>query len=126
MRAKTSLILLLAVFAVTLATVGRDGAQVFNVLLSDEDSGYLSSCTEVRIYSIDPTLGTRLSEVPVVTLSYPAAPIELTLDPGRYEIAVWMFYLPFEVPYMQFDVAEDGVNVVDVMTVELPEELEVY
>jgi hypothetical protein len=110
----------------TLATAGRDGAQVFNVLLSDEDTGYLSTCTEVRIYSIDPALGTRLSEVPVVTLAHPASPIELTLDPGRYEIAIWMFYLPFEVTYMQFDVAEDGVNVVNVMTVELPEELEVY
>ncbi len=126
MRAKTSLILLFVVFAMTLATAGRDGAQVFNVLLSDEDTGYLSTCTEVRIYSIDPALGTRLSEVPVVTLPHPASPIELTLDPGRYEIAIWMFYLPFEVTYMQFDVAEDGVNVVNVMTVELPEELEVY
>ncbi len=126
MRAKTSLILLFVVFAMTLATAGQDGARAFNVLLSDEDTGYLSTCTEVRIYSIDPTLGTRLSEVPVVTLSYPASPIELTLDPGRYEMAIWMFYLPFEVAYMQFDVAENGVNVVNVMTVELPEELEVY
>ncbi len=126
MRAKTSLILLFVVFVVTLATAGQDGARVFNVLLSDEDSGYLSTCTEVRIYSIDPTLGTRLSEVPVVTLSYPASPIELTLDPGRYEIAIWMFYLLSEVPYMQFDVAENGVNVVNVMTVELPEELVTY
>ncbi|MDD5264315.1 MAG: hypothetical protein PHU43_05705 [Candidatus Bipolaricaulis sp.] len=126
MRAKTSLILLFVVSAMTLATTGQDGARVFNVLLSDEDTGYLSTCTEVRIYSIDPTLGTRLSEVPVVILPYPASPIELTLDPGRYEIAIWLFYLSFEVKYMEFDVAENGVNVVNVMTVELPEGLVTY
>jgi hypothetical protein len=126
MKTKTNFILLLVVFAMALVTAGQDGVRVFNVLLSDEDTGYLSTCTEVRIYSIDPTLGTRLSELPVVTLSHPASPIELTLDPGRYEIAIWMFYLPFEVKYMEFDVAENGVNVVNVMTVELPEELEVY
>jgi hypothetical protein len=110
----------------TLATAGQDSARVFNVLLSDEDTGYLSTCTEVRIYSIDPVLGTRLSETPVVALAHPASPVELLLAPGRYEIAIWMFYLDFEVKYMEFDVAENGVNVVNLMTVDLPEELETY
>ncbi|MDD5219945.1 MAG: hypothetical protein PHV11_05235 [Candidatus Bipolaricaulis sp.] len=126
MRVKASVFVLLTVVAVAVSAGSRDGTQAFNVLLSDEDSGFLSGCTEVRVYAIDPVLGTRQSEVPVAVLSHPASPIELTLEPGRYELAIWMFYLPFEVPYMMFDVAEDGVNVFNVMTVELPEELQTY
>ncbi|MGD9675254.1 MAG: hypothetical protein AB7V19_01025 [Candidatus Bipolaricaulia bacterium] len=126
MRVKASVFVLLAVVAVAVSAASRDGTQAFNVLLSDEDSGFLSGCTEVRIYAIDPVLGTRQSEDPVAVLSHPASPIELALEPGRYELAIWMFYLPFEVSYMEFDVAEDGVNVFNVMTVELPEELQTY
>ena len=126
MRAKASLILLVLVAMAALSAAGRDSSQGFNVLLTDEGSRYLYSCTEVRIYGIDPALGTRLSDEPVVVLSYPISPIELSLDPGRYQIAIWMFYLSFEVNYMQYDVAEHGVNVVNVMTVELPEELWTY
>jgi hypothetical protein len=126
MKAKVGLVLLAAVLAVAALAAGRDATQTFNVILSDEDSGFLGFCTEVRIYSIDPTLGTRLSDEPVAVLSRPKSPVELTLDPGRYEIAIWMFYLPFEVKYMEFDVAADGVNAINVMTVELPRELWTY
>jgi len=126
MKAKVGLVLLAAVLAVAALAAGRDATQTFNVILSDEDTGFLHSCTEVRIYSIDPTLGTRLGDEPVAVLSRPKSPVELTLDPGRYEIAIWMFYLPFEVKYMEFDVAADGVNAINVMTVELPEELWTY
>jgi len=126
MKAKAGLVLLAAVLAVAALAAGRDATQTFNVILSDEDTGFLHSCTEVRIYRIDPTLGTRLGDEPVAVLSRPKSPIELTLDPGRYEIAIWMFYLPFEVKYMEFDVAADGVNAINVMTVELPRELWTY
>jgi len=126
MKAKVGLVLLAAVLAVAALAAGRDATQTFNVILSDEDTGFLHSCTEVRIYQIDPTLRTRLGDKPVVVLARPKSPVELTLDPGRYEIAIWMFYLPFEVKYMEFDVAADGVNAINVMTVELPRELWTY
>ena len=90
MRVKASVFVLLAVVAVAVSAASRDGTQAFNVLLSDEDSGFLSGCTEVRIYAIDPVLGTRQSEDPVAVLSHPASPIELALEPGRYELAIWM------------------------------------
>ena len=126
MRTRTWVFLLVALVVVAVPIVARDGMDSFNVLISDEDTGFLVTCTEVRIYGIDPLLGTRLKDVPVLVQAHPTNPMRLVLDPGRYELVIWMFYLPTEVHYMYFDVTPDGVNPVNLLSVEFPEELMTY
>jgi hypothetical protein len=121
---------LLLVLVLSMAAFGvaaeQEVANPYNLLISDGDTRFFQGCTEVRIYTIDPVLGGRLNVVPAVTLTQPENPIRLLLEPGRYELAIWMFYLPFEVPYLYFDVTDGGVNLVDLMTVEFPEGLLTY
>jgi hypothetical protein len=106
----------------------------YNTLITDEATGFLANCTVVRIYPVDPnTLGLdpeyeyiRLTDAPLVALGHPADPIYLQLDPGMYEIAIYMFYLPEEVHYMYFTVGESVVTSVDVLSIDLPAELVTY
>ena len=123
--ARLLLVLVLSVVALGVAAQ-QEVVSPYNLLISDGDTSFFRGCTEVRIYGIDPVLGERLSATPVVTLTRPENPIRLLLEPGRYELAIWMFYLPSEVHYLYFDVTDGGVNLVDLMTVEFPEELLTY
>ena len=52
--------------------------------------------------------------------------MQLFLQPGRYELAIWMFYLSSEVHFLYFSVPDSGVGLVDLMTVEFPQELVTY
>jgi hypothetical protein len=123
--ARLLLVLVVSVVALGVAAE-QDVANPYNLLISDGDTGFLRGCTEVRIYTIDPVLGGRLNAIPVVVLAQPENPIRLLLEPGRYELAIWMFYLPSEVHYLYFNVTDGGVNLVDLMAVEFPEELVTY
>jgi hypothetical protein len=123
--ARLLLVLIVSVVALGVAAE-QDIANPYNLLISDGDTRFFRGCTEVRIYTIDPVLGGRLNAIPVVALAQPENPIRLLLEPGRYELAIWMFYLPSEVPYLFFNVTDGGVNLVDLMTVEFPEELLTY
>jgi hypothetical protein len=98
----------------------------YNVVLSDEGTGFLQSCTEVRIYSVEPDRDVRTSPTPVVVRIQAANGTELFLQPGRYELAIWMFYLSSEVHFLYFSVPDSGVGRVDLMTVEFPQELVTY
>jgi hypothetical protein len=103
----------------------------YNVVITDEATGSLASYTQVRIYSVDPVENFRLAEDPVVqlpskTYPMPGNPILLQLAPGRYELTVRVFWLPAEVHYLYFTVVDGTLNLVDILTVELPTELVTY
>jgi hypothetical protein len=103
-----------------------DNMDPYNVVLSDEGTGFLQNCTEVRIYGFDPDRDVRTSSTPVVVRIHAVSQTELLLPPGRYELAIWMFYLPSEVHFLYFSVPDSGVGLVDLMTVEFPQELVTY
>ncbi len=103
----------------------------YNVVITDEATGFLASCTQVRVYSIDPVENVRLTAEPVAQFPStvyptPGNPIVLQLAPGRYELVVCMSWLPAEVHYMFFTVVDGTMNVVDILNVELPVELITY
>jgi hypothetical protein len=106
--------------------VVSDNMNPYNVVLSDEYTSFLESCTEVRIYGVEPDRDVRTSPTPAVVRLHAASPTEFLLQPGRYELAIWMFYLPSEVHFLYFSVPDSGVGLVDLMTVEFPEELITY
>lgn len=127
MKTYARLLLVLIVSVVALGVAAeQEVATPYNLLISDGDTSFFQGCTEVRIYTIDPVLGGRLNVIPLVKLAHPENPLRLLLEPGRYELAIWMFYLPSEVHYLYFDVTDGGVNLVDLMTVEFPEGLLTY
>jgi hypothetical protein len=103
-----------------------DNMDPYNVVLSDEGTGFLQSCTEVRIYGVEPDRDVRTSPTPVVVRIRAVSQTELLLQPGRYELAIWMFYLSSEVHFLYFSVPDSGVGLVDLMTVEFPQELVTY
>ncbi|MCX6093059.1 MAG: hypothetical protein NTX23_09370 [Candidatus Bipolaricaulota bacterium] len=103
-----------------------DNMDPYNVVLSDEDTGFLQSCTEVRIYGVEQDQDVRTSPTPAFVRIRAESRTELLLQPGRYELAIWMFYLPSEVHFLYFSVPDSGVGLVDLMTVEFPQELVTY
>jgi hypothetical protein len=118
---------LLLALLMGLAIIGTaQGAEAFNLMVSDQDTGLLEGFTEVRIYAVDPVTELRLTIEPSVVLDRLSNPILLTLDPGRYEFVVWMFYLPFEVPYFQFDITEGEKNLINLLLFKRPKELVTY
>ncbi len=66
------LVLVAAAFCVTAqeaavsppVLIVTDNMDPYNVVLSDEGTGFLQSCTEVRIYGFDPDRGVRTSPNP--------------------------------------------------------------
>ena len=119
-------VLVFVVFSVGALAAAKDSTIPHNVVLSDAETGFLVNCTEVRIYAVDPDTDDRLASTPTVMLSHPKGPLYLELAPGAYELAIWMFYLPSEVHYLYFSAHEIGVTLVDLMSVEFPEELVTY
>jgi hypothetical protein len=129
------LILAIVLCAAGGSAVAQEQSTVaYNTLITDEATGFLSNCTQVRIYEVDPnSFGLdpkheypRLMDDPLVGLVHPADPIYLQLDPGMYELAIYMLYLTEEVHYMYFIVADGAVTSVDVLSIELPAELVTY
>jgi len=121
--------------AVTAPALAQQVAADYNVLVTDEGTGFLASCTQVRVYSVDPVENVRLladpvakfpSQFPDESRPAPTNPMFLLLAPGRYELAVCVAWLRAEVHYMYFSVEMDKVSVVDVLAVELPAELVTY
>jgi len=116
----------------TVSTLAQEQAtEQYNVVITDEATRVLASYTQVRIYSVDPVENVRLAEEPVVQLpskTHPASgsPVLLNLPPGRYELTVRVLWLPGEVHYMYFTVQDGTMNVVNILTVELPAELVTY
>ena len=118
---------IMAVLALAIPFVGiAQGTTAFNLMVSDQNTGLIDGFTEVRIYAIDPVTEERLEALPVMVLNPPKNPIQVLLDPGRYELVVWMFYLPKEVPYFQFTIEEDETNLIDLLLIDMPSELVTY
>jgi hypothetical protein len=103
----------------------------YNVVITDQAAGQLASYSQLRIYSVDPIENYRLAEKPVAQFPSderpaPRDPLRLQLDPGRYEMTVRVLWLPVEVHYTYFTVVDSKTNVIDLLTIELPEELMTY
>jgi hypothetical protein len=131
-HARHLLVLVLLLCAVGMPALAQEATtEAYNLVITDETTGFLASFAQVRVYSVDPIENTRLAAEPVAqlpstTYPMPGNPIRLQLAPGRYELTVRVFWLPTEVHYMFFTVVDGTMNVVDILTVELPAELVTY
>ena len=124
---RTNVLWVMIFFSLALSLVGiAQGSSAFNLMVSDQNTDLIAGFTEVRIYAIDPVTEERLDQIPTLVINHPKNPIQVLLEPGRYELVVWMFYLPNEVPYFQFEIEDGEVNLIDLMLLELPEELMTY
>jgi hypothetical protein len=124
MNAKALSILALLVLALSAIAMAEE-SPAYNLMVSDQDVPLIEGFTQVRIYAIDPETDKRLDAKPVASLTDPANPIKLWLDPGHYEFVVLVSFIAEEVTYFRFEIVEDERTLVDLMRVEIPKEFDI-
>ena len=114
-------ILLLLWGAVSIA----DEAATFNLTVVDGGSGLLRWFEEVSIFTFDPIEKT-LGEEAVVTVRNPRDPLQFLLPAGHYQIMVRVSFLPDYVPFGRVKILKGYKAVLDLLTIEFPDELVTY
>jgi hypothetical protein len=98
------------------------GPATFNLTITDGDSGLLRWFEEVAIFTFDPVEKT-LGEVAAATVKAPNDQLQFLLPAGHYQIMVKVSFLPDYVPFGRVEVLEGQKVVLDLQTVEFPDEL---
>lgn len=118
--------LLASICAVAISAIAQE-AEAINFMVIDGEAWLIETFSSVKIYHLDVETEERTDIEPVLALSYPDDPIEMTMDAGFYEFVVGMPHLPEDIVYFQFKIVENGeVFIIDLRDLDLPEELAIY
>ena len=123
MRRRMLLFALLSIVALSGLGLAEE-SPAYSLMVSDQDTRRLESFTSVQIYTVDAETQKRLDIKPVFTLSKPANPLKIWLDPGYYEFTISVSFVDNELTYFRFEIVEGERTLIDLTKIEFPDELQ--